>query len=351
MRKKITVILAGTTALTLFLAGCQTSKGLETDDVTITQYKEVEVDEVEKASEVSGEDVDNYIASVLQSKAEVKEIKGRTVKKGDTANIDFVGKRDGKAFEGGSAKGFNLEIGSGSFIDGFEDSIVGHKAGETFDWNGKFPEDYGNAELAGKDVVFTITVNAITEKQIPKLDEKFVKTVSKKSKTVEEYKKEVKAILEKDAEAAYDYSLETAAWEKVMDNATVEKYPEKELKEMKKTWIEQYKTAAQYYGVEYETLIQEQTGMTVEEFEKQVDVAVKDVMKEKIVADAIAKKENIKLDEKTYASEVESIAKDNGYDSADSLKKAVKEDDLKDEALKNVVKSWIADKCIQIKAK
>ena len=120
---------------------------------------------------------------------------------------------------------------------------------------------------------------------------------------------------------------------------------------MKKTWIEQYKTAAQYYGVDYETLIQEQTGMTVEEFEKQVDVAVKDVMKEKIVADAIAKKENIKLDEKTYASEVESIAKDNGYDSAESLKKAVKEDDLKDEALKNVVKSWIADKCIQIKAK
>ncbi len=351
MKKKITVILAGTTALTLFLAGCQTSKGLETDDVTITQYKEVEVDEVEKASEVSGEDVDNYIDSVLQSKAEVKEIKGRTVKKGDTANIDFVGKRDGEAFEGGSAKGFDLEIGSGSFIDGFEDSIVGHKAGETFDWNGKFPEDYGNAELAGKDVVFTITVNAITEKQIPKLDEKFVKTVSKKSKTVEEYKKEVKALLEKDAETAYDYSLETAAWEKVMDNATVEKYPEKELKEMKKTWIEQYKTAAQYYGVDYETLIQEQTGMTVEEFEKQVDVAVKDVMKEKIVADAIAKKENIKLDEKTYASEVESIAKDNGYDSAESLKKAVKEDDLKDEALKNVVKSWIADKCIQIKAK
>ena len=181
MKKKITVILAGTTALTLFLAGCQTSKGLETDDVTITQYKEVEVDEVEKASEVSGEDVDNYIDSVLQSKAEVKEIKGRTVKKGDTANIDFVGKRDGEAFEGGSAKGFDLEIGSGSFIDGFEDSIVGHKAGETFDWNGKFPEDYGNAELAGKDVVFTGTVNAITEKQIPKLDEKFVKTVSLKN--------------------------------------------------------------------------------------------------------------------------------------------------------------------------
>ena len=351
MKKKITALLTDVMASALLLAGCEASKGLENDDIKITQYKGVEIDEVEKASEISDEDVDAYIQSVRESKAEVTEITDRAVEDGDTVSINFVGKMNGEEFEGGSAEDYSLTIGSGVFIEGFEDSVIGHKAAETYDWNGKFPEDYGNAEMAGKDVVFTITVNAITKEDVPELNDKFVKSVSKKSKTVKEYKKEVKDLLQKDADSSYEYSVETAVWEKVMSNTEVKKYPKKEMNETKENWIKQYQTAAEYYQMDYETFIKEQMGMEVEDFEKQIDTAVKETLKEKMVVEAIADKEKIKLDDEIYKKELKNIVSDYGYENVDALKEAVEEKDLKAEALKNIVKEKLAETSIQVKSK
>ncbi len=379
---EITALLTGVMASALLMSGCQASKGLENDDIKITQYKGVEIDEVEKASEITDDDVDAYIQSMQESKAEVTEITDRAVEDGDTVSIDFVGKMNGEEFEGGSAQDYSLTIGSGVFIEGFEESVIGHKAGETYDWNGKFPEDYGNAEMAGKDVVFTITVNAITKEDVPELNDKFVKSVSEKSKTVKEitvnaitkedvpelndkfvksvseksktvkeYKKEVKELLQKDAETSYEYSIETAVWEKVMDNTEVKKYPKKEMNATKENWIKQYQTAAEYYQMEYETFIEEQMGMTVEDFEKQIDTAVKETLKEQMAVEAIADKEKIKLDDKTYKKELKNIVSDYGYENVDALKEAVEEKDLKKEALKNIVKEKVAESCIQVKSK
>lgn len=351
MKKKIVVLLTGIMASALLLSGCQASKGLETKDVKITQYKGVEIDEVQKASDITDEDVEAYIQSALESQAEVTQITDRAVEDGDTANIDFVGKIDGEAFAGGSAEEYSLTIGSGVFIDGFEESIIGHKAGETYDWNGKFPDDYNNEEMAGKDVVFTITVNAIIQENVPELDDAFVKKVSKKSNTVDEYKKEVKELLEKDAEDAYTYSIEAAVWEKVLGNAEITKYPKKETKEMKDNWITQYESTAGYYDMEYEEFIQEQMGMDVKEFEKQIETVVKEVLKEKMVVEAIADKEKIKLDDKTYEAELENIVQEYGYESVEILKESIDEKELKAEALKNIVKEKISKECIQVKAK
>lgn len=350
MKRKIVVLLTGIMASALLLSGCQASKGLETENVKITQYKGVEIDEVEKVSEITDEDVDAYIQSALESQAETTEITDRAVEEGDTVNIDFVGKIDGEAFAGGSAEEYSLTIGSDVFIDGFEDSIIGHKAGETFDWNGKFPEDYGNAEMAGKDVVFTITVNAITQEDVPKLNDKFVKKVSEKSKTVDEYKKEVKELLEKEAEDTYAYSIEAAVWEKVLENTEITKYPKKKAQEMKDNWITQYKSVAEAYGMEYDEYIQSQMGVSVEEFEKQVETVVKEVLKEKMAVEAIADKENIKLDDKTYEAELENIVQEYGYESAKILKESIDEEELKAEALKNIVKEKISKDCVQVKA-
>ena len=339
MKKTIAVLLTGVMASALLLSGCEASKGLENDDIKITQYKGIEIDEVEKAKEVTDDDVDSFIKSMQESHAEVTEITDRAVEDGDTVSINFVGKMNGEEFEGGSAEDYSLTIGSGVFIEGFEDSVIGHKAGETYDWNGKFPDDYGNAEMAGKDVVFTITVNAITKEDVPELNDEFVKSVSETSKTVKEYKKEVKELLQKDAETSYEYSVETAVWEKVMENTEVKKYPEKELKETKENWIKQYQTAAEYYQMEYETFI-----------EKQIETAVKDTIKEKMAVEAIADKEKIKLDDKTYKKELKNIVSDYGYESVDALKEAVEEKDLKKEALKNVVIEKLAEKSIQVKS-
>ena len=330
----------------MMLSGCQMSKGLETDNMTITQYIEVEIDEVEKVSAITDEDIDAYIQSELEAEADAVAAEDRAVEKGDTVKIDFVGKMNGEVFDGGSAEDYPLTIGSGAFIPGFEDSIIGHKIGETFDWNGKFPDNYGGEEMAGKDVVFTITVNAI----VPELSDEWVKAVSEKSKTVEEYKKEVTGLLEDNAQKSYEYSIETAVWEKVMENSTVKKYPEKEVDEKNKAWIGEYETAAEYYGIDYQTFIEEQMGMPLEDFEKQIETAVKDVVKEKMVVEAIADKQHIKLDDKTYEKEVEKMAQDYGYPDVKTMKEAADEDELREEALKNLVKEWLADHCIQVRS-
>ena len=346
MKNKITALLTGMLMSAMLLSGCQMSKGLETDNMTITQYIEVEIDEVEKVSAITDDDIDAYIQSELEAEADAVAAEDRAVEKGDTVKIDFVGKMNGEVFDGGSAEDYPLTIGSGAFIPGFEDSIIGHKIGETFDWNGKFPDNYGGEEMAGKDVVFTITVNAI----VPELSDEWVKAVSEKSKTVEEYKKEVTGLLEDNAQKSYEYSIETAVWEKVMENTTLKKYPEKEVDEKNKAWIGEYETAAEYYGIDYQTFIEEQMGMPLEDFEKQIETAVKDVVKEKMVVEAIADKQHIKLDDKTYEKEVEKMAQDYGYPDVKTMKEAADEDELREEALKNLVKEWLADHCIQVRS-
>ena len=348
MKKKVAMLLTGVMAVSLLMTGCQSTKGLENDNIKISVYKGVEVDKVDKPSEVTDDDVNTQIQSVLDENATTKEVTDRAVKKGDTATIDFVGKMNGEAFDGGSSTDYPLEIGSNSFIEGFEDSIIGHKIGDTFDWNGKFPENYGSSDLAGKDVTFTITVKSISKKNTPKLTDKLVKKVSKKSKTVKEYKEEVKKSLEEDNEKTYNDSLQQAAWQKVLDNTKVKKYPEKDVKKIEDSLISQYKSVAKAYNMSYDDLIKQQMGTTVEKFEKQVTKAAKSSVKQTLVTKAIADKENIKLDDETYKTELKKIADAYGYDSVKALKKAASKSELKEIALNDLVKEWLANQCIQV---
>ena len=348
MKKKVAMLLTGVMAVSLLMTGCQSTKGLENDNIKISVYKGVEVDKVDKQSEVTDDDVNTQIQSVLDENATTKEVTDRAVKKGDTATIDFVGKMNGKAFDGGSSTDYPLEIGSNSFIEGFEDSIIGHKIGDTFDWNGKFPENYGSSDLAGKDVTFTITVKSISKKNTPKLTDKLVKKVSKKSKTVKEYKEEVKKSLEEDNEKTYNDTLQQAAWQKVLDNTKVKKYPEKDVKKIEDSLISQYKSVAKAYNMSYDDLIKQQMGTTVEKFEKQVTKAAKSSVKQTLVTKAIADKENIKLDDETYKTELKKIADAYGYDSVKALKKAASKSELKEIALNDLVKEWLANQCIQV---
>lgn len=223
MKKKIAVSIIGIAVSAIFLTACEASKGLETDDIKITQYKGVEVDQVQKPAEITDEDVEKDIQTTLDAQAETKEITDRGVKEGDIVNIDFVGKIDGKAFDGGSAEKYDLTIGSDSFIDGFEDSIVGHQKGDKFDWNGKFPDNYDNTEYAGKDVVFSIVLNSISERKVPELTDELVAKLSEKAKSVKEYKEEVKEQLETTAQQSYDASLGSEVWQAVLENTEVKK--------------------------------------------------------------------------------------------------------------------------------
>ena len=168
---------------------------------------------------------------------------------------------------------------------------------------------------------------------------------------MKEYKEEVKKQLEEDNEQNYEDSLTQEAWDKVLENTEVKKYPEDEVKVFCDSLIEQYKTAAEYYGQEYEDFIETQMGTTVEDFEQQVEDVAKENIKQKMATEAIADKEKIKLDDETYEKELKELADLYGYTDVDSLKEAASEEDLKDIVLNNLVKDWVREHCVQVASK
>ncbi|MFR8237527.1 MAG: trigger factor [Dorea sp.] len=346
MKKKLIAAVTGICMIAGALSGCS-SDTAENDYVSVSGYKGIEIDKVDVDTDISDEDVENEINSVLEENATDKEVTGRAAQLGDTADINYVGKVDGQEFDGGSADNYPLELGSGSFIDGFEDSIVGHNVGETFDWNGKFPDDYQNTDLAGKDVVFTITVNALTEPELPELTDDFVKTVSEESETVEEYREEVRKNLEETAQENYDSELNSAVWEAVLEKAEVKGYPDGEVDRIYNTYLEQYQEMASYYNMEYDEFIQLYTEMTVDEFEEEAKEAAKDNIKQSQVAEVIAEKEGLTLTDEEYEKEFEKLAEDYGYEDVDDLKEVAGEETLKQLVLQPIVQEWLAENCVQ----
>ena len=346
MKKKLIAAVTGICMIAGALSGCS-SDTAENDYVSVSGYKGIEIGTVDVDTDISDEDVENEINSVLEENATDKEVTGRAAQLGDTADINYVGKVDGQEFDGGSADNYPLELGSGSFIDGFEDSIVGHNVGETFDWNGKFPDDYQNTDLAGKDVVFTITVNALTEPELPELTDDFVKTVSEESETVEEYREEVRKNLEETAQENYDSELNSAVWEAVLEKAEVKGYPDGEVDRIYNTYLEQYQEMASYYNMEYDEFIQLYTEMTVDEFEEEAKEAAKDNIKQSQVAEVIAEKEGLTLTDEEYEKEFEKLAEDYGYEDVDDLKEVAGEETLKQLVLQPIVQEWLAENCVQ----
>lgn len=350
MKKKAVGLLAGAMSAAMLLTGCS-SNSASSDYVTVNGYKEVEVDDIEEPDEVTDEDVEQYIEAVLTQYGTTEEITDRAVESGDTVNIDFVGKMDGEEFDGGSSEAYNLEIGSGSFIEGFEDSIIGHMPGETFDWNGKFPDDYQNTDYAGKDVTFTITVNYICgETTYPELTDEFVQTLSEESKTVEEYRKEIKNLLSENGTTDYDTQLQEAAWEAVLEKAEIKEYPEGEVEESTTQLTDQYKQIAEQYGMEYADFLEQYYGMTEEDFEEQAKSAAEESLKQRLIAEAIADKEKLtpKSDEE-WQEEYEALAEEYGYEDVDALMEAADEDTLKSIITINKVKEFLAEHAIQVK--
>ncbi len=222
MKKRIIAALVGLCTVAV-MTGCG-NKEISNDKITIKQYKGLEVEKVDEIK-VTDTDVEDSIKSTLQTKSTENEITGRPVKDGDVVTIDYEGKKDGVAFDGGTAQDQQLEIGSGSFIPGFEEGIIGHNIGETFDLNLTFPQEYQSEELAGQAVVFTVTLDKISEVIVPELTDELVAELSESAKTIDEYKKEVKEDLETSNKQAAKSEQQQHIWDALMEQCTVEKYP------------------------------------------------------------------------------------------------------------------------------
>ena len=277
-------------------------------DVTLGQYKGIEV-EKEKV-EVKDEDVQEQIDRTLKNYAELEVVEGGKLEKGQTAVFDFEGFVDGKAFEGGKAENYSLEIGSGQFIPGFEDQMVGMEAGSEKDINVTFPENYQAENLKGKDATFKIKLHEIKRRVIPTLDEKFVKELEIENiGTVEDYRSFVKESLIKDRSEAAENKLSDDILTKAVDNATVE-VPNALVEEEVNRSFRQVENQAKMYNMPVEQLLKYYGIDSVDAYKEALKPNALANVKQRIVFAEVAKVEKLKVSDKDYNNELDLIVKE-----------------------------------------
>ncbi len=313
MKKRIGIVFAA--ALSLLLAGCQA----EENGVVLGEYKGIELETVKQ--EVTDADVQAQLDYLVSMYPMYETVTDRdTVENGDTANINYEGKLDGVAFEGGTAENFDLTIGSGSFIEGFEEGLIGVKKGETVDLNLTFPEEYHSAELAGQEVVFTVTVNEIKTARTG-FDEEYLEYLGVTDvESVEEYRDMVRKSMEEEFAAAYDYNVRMEVITKLMEVCSTGEPAEEKVEKYKQQNLEGIESEAAYYGVDKETFVADYLGMTMEELEEEAEAGAKETAKQVLVCLAIAEKEGIELTDAQVDEEIEVVYEGWGYASIEEFK-------------------------------
>ena len=311
MKKNITLILAVVLCLSVFTACGKKSSPVKErsnyliesfgDYITLAEYKGLTLDYTE--STVTDDQVESKIQSNLEGAAEKVEITDRAIENGDTVNFDFVGKYkdSGEAFDGGSAEGYELVIGSGQFIPGFEENLIGHKPGDSFSFDITFPEDYSNAELANVETTFDIVINKILEDVTPELNDDFVGSQEIDGvKTVDEYKKYVRSQLEDNAVEQAKSSKISAIWNVVMKDSTVIKYPENELNAEVEKQTKSLESELQQYGMTVDDYINQSFEGDSEKYNSQLTEQAKSNVKSYMIVYAIADELDINITESDY---------------------------------------------------
>ena len=298
--------------------------------VTLGEYKDLTVEVA--PVEVTDEQVMDKIAS--ETKQTLTE---GTVESGDTVNIDYVGKIDGEEFDGGSAEGYDLEIGSCTFIDGFEDGIIGMQVGDTKDLELKFPEDYHSTDLAGKDVVFTVTVNSIS--RVPELTDEVADSVVE-GMTAEAYQESVRQDLEDQAKESQKTEAEQKLLQAVYENATIDGYPEENLQYTIKRATDYYEWLASMYGMSLDDYLKNY-GMTQDEFNEQIQPVAEEALGEEMTLLAIAKEENIEVSDEEYEDGLARYAEAQGMDDPSKLEEAYGENYIKNSLLQEKVLDFL----------
>ena len=313
-------------------------------EIELGEYKGVKV----PASDVtvSDEELDAEITRLQEGQAELVLVDA-PAKNGDTVVIDFVGSVDGVEFDGGKGENYSLELGSGSFIPGFEDQLVGAKAEDVVNVNVTFPEEYQAADLAGKDALFVVTVHEVKAKEVPALDDEFAKDIDEEVETLAELKDKVKARLTTSKEDAAKDAKEDAAIAAVVDNASVEggQIPDSMIHEDVHRQMNQFFASMQQQGISPE-LYYQITGSSEDDLHKQYEEGAERRVKTNLVLEAIVKAENIKPSADDIAAEVKSLADQYGMDEA-AVRGALSDDMLShDIAIKQVV-DMIVDNAVE----
>lgn len=278
--------------------------------ITLGTYKGIEVEK--ESTEVTDEEIEAQIKADLETKAEKQEVTDRdTVENGDVANIDYKGLLNGEAFEGGTAEGYDLVIGSNTFIEGFEEQLVGAKVGEKTELNVTFPENYMSTDLAGKDVVFEVKVNSISSSVVPEFNDEFVQANSDFN-TTDEYRENIVNKLKEQNEASAEYNMQGNVWTEVKDNCEVKDYPTDLVDKYKEQINAYYSGYASQYEVSIEDFMTNYMGISLEDY-------AKEMAKEEMIFKTIVKNENLALSDKEFNEKLQDVADQYGYESPEAV--------------------------------
>lgn len=272
-------------------------------EVKLGKYKGISLEKI--TYKVTDEAVENEINRMAERNSRMVTVTDRAAEKGDVAVIDFAGSVDGVAFEGGAAENHELELGSNTFIPGFEDQVVGMKVDEVKDINVKFPEEYFSKELAGKDAVFKVTVHEIKRKELPTIDDEFAKDVSEFD-TIAELKEDTKKKLQEEQDKKAKTELEEAAVKAVADISEVE-IPSGMIDMELDSMAEDMNRRLSYQGMNFEQYLK-MIGKTMEDFKKDNTEAAKTSSKMKLVLEAVYKDAKLEVEEKEITEKLEELA-------------------------------------------
>ncbi|MDE6626308.1 MAG: trigger factor [Lachnospiraceae bacterium] len=297
MKKQRIAAIALAGVMVLGMTGCGNNKAKSYSKyVELGEYKGIEY--TKEVKEVTEDDIQQRLDSFVSGLAEEEEITDRAVEDGDIVNIDFVGTMDGEEFDGGSAEGRNLTIGSNSFISGFESGLVGHNIGEKVSLDLQFPDPYdNNPDFAGKDVNFAVTINSIKVTTTPELTDALVKE-NTDFDTIDAYKESIREELAETNENSAKQKAQSDIFNKVMEGSTITGYDEAEVKELVDQEFESFKQSAETYvnyGYSYEDVLAANGYETEEQLKEGITEYIKNYLDQKMVMYCIADKEGIKV--------------------------------------------------------
>lgn len=339
------VIIAG------MVSGC--GQELTNEYVTVKMYKGLEVPQV-TSTEVTDEMVEQTIQSNLSLQAEKAAVTDQAAQEGDWVNIDYTGYLDGETFDGGSAEGYDLELGSGTFIGateeyaGFEEQIAGHSTGEEFDITVQFPDPYTNADMAGKVAQFHIVLNEIYTMVEPELTDEWVTSNSETSKSVDEYREEIRTQLEENNEATTQEQLSTSVQQALLDSLEIKSYPEEIVEAQVADMKSYYSDMAGYYNMELSDFIETYLQVSEDDFNAKLKENAEQTAAFDEAVKLIADKENLNLTDEEYEEKIQQYAEEHDAEDVEAYKEEVGEDVLKRAILRDEVTAYLVENCIQV---
>ena len=318
----------------IFTAVMQTKPEAE-----LGKYKGIEIKKIEY--NVTDKDIDEELKHMQEHNSRLVTVENRAVKKGDIAVIDFEGFVDDKAFDGGKGENYELEIGSNTFIPGFEDQVIGMKTDEGRDVKVKFPEEYFSKDLAGKDAVFKVTLHEIKKKELPKLDDEFAKDVSEFD-TLEELKNDIKEKKEKENADKTKYETEDAVIKAVCENLKVE-IPSGMIETETENMLKDIEQRLSYQGLKLDQYLK-MMGKTEEEMKKEYEPQAIDAIKSRFVLEKVIELEKIEATDKEVEEKIEEMAKNYGktaddFKNNENIKTYLKQGILNEKAVDFLVKN------------